>query len=143
MAIAFRVTIKVRLILYHRGQILLLKQTKPNGGNYTLVGGTIEPGESAKESLIRESYEEAGIQLRAQDLELVHLYEKVSRNKEHRIVMYFKAYTWQGELRSREPRKFLAAEWFDLDELPSNLTETVRHVIDEYRKGSTYSVLKT
>ena len=28
-----KVLLKARLILYHKGQILLLKQTKPNGGN--------------------------------------------------------------------------------------------------------------
>ncbi len=28
-------TLKVRLILYHKGEILLLRQTRANGGNHT------------------------------------------------------------------------------------------------------------
>jgi ADP-ribose pyrophosphatase YjhB (NUDIX family) len=133
-----KVRIKVRLILYDRGNILLLKQTKPNGGNYTLVGGNLEKGEHAKEALIRESFEEAGITLQARDLELVHVLQK-NTSKEQRFVLYFKAMRWEGKARSRERKKFKAAEWFDVDELPKNLTATVDHVMREYRRGMRYS----
>jgi ADP-ribose pyrophosphatase YjhB (NUDIX family) len=40
-------SLKVRLILFNQGKILLLKQTKLNGGNYTLVGGNVELGETS------------------------------------------------------------------------------------------------
>ncbi|MCB9276096.1 MAG: NUDIX hydrolase [Lewinellaceae bacterium] len=132
------VSLKARLILYYKGQILLLKQTKPNGGNYTLVGGNVESDESAKQSLIRESFEEAGITIREEDLHLVHVRHKLDEDK-HRIVLYFKAYKWEGKLKARETHKFKEAEWFFLEELPKNLTDTVRHVLDEYRKGHLYS----
>ena len=77
-------TIKARLILYHKGKILLLEQTKPNGGNYTLVGGTVEEREFARQALIRESFEEAGIRLREEDLQLVHVLHKII-DEEHRF----------------------------------------------------------
>ncbi len=134
------VTLKARLILYDRGRILLLKQTKPNGGNYTLVGGTIENEETAKDSLIRESFEEAGIVLHPNDLKLVHVLHKVKK-KQVRIVLYFKAYRWEGELKARERHKFKKAEWFYLDNLPKNMTGTVRHVLRAYRDGEAYSEL--
>ncbi len=133
-----KIALKARLILYHKGKILLLKQTKPNGGNYTLVGGNVEKYEFAKQSLIRESYEEAGILLRAEDLQLVHVLHKV-KNGQHRIVLYFKAYRWEGNLKARETHKFKEAEWFFLDGLPPNLTQTVRQVLEEYRNGMLYS----
>lgn len=133
-----KLRIKARLILYEKGKILLLKQTKPNGGNYTLVGGNIEKNEYAKSSLIRESFEEAGINLKAKDLQLVHVLQK-NTTREQRIVFYFKAYRWEGKVRSKERDKFKAAEWFALDSLPKNLTATVRHVMKEYRKGNLYS----
>lgn len=119
---------------------MLLKQTKPNGGNYSLVGGNVERKEFAKESLIRESYEEAGINVKEKDLTLVHVLQKNKDNLQ-RIVLYFKAYRWEGKVRAREPNKFKAAEWYPIDELPSNLTATVRHVLKEYRKGRFYSEL--
>lgn len=133
--------LKVRLILYNAGKILLLKQTKPNGGNYTLVGGNIEAKEVAKETLIRESYEEAGIILKSKDLSLVHVLQKVKEN-EQRIVLYFKAQHYEGKLQAREKEKFKSVRWFSLNELPSNLTETVRHVLHQYRQGIYYSEFK-
>jgi ADP-ribose pyrophosphatase YjhB (NUDIX family) len=134
----FKVRLKVRLILYNSGNILLLKQTKPNGGNYTLVGGTIESGESAKGALIRESYEEAGIKLRESDLQLVHVLQKVNA-KDQRLVLYFKAQQYEGKLRAKEKHKFKSVEWFSLYKLPDNLTDTVKHVLRQYRKGIQYS----
>lgn len=133
-----KISLKARLILYHKGKILLLRQTKPNGGNYTLVGGNVESYEYARQSLIRESHEEAGILLKEKDLKLVHVLHKKDKNA-HRIVLYFKAYRWEGDLKARETHKFNEAEWFDLDRLPRNLTDTIRHVLVEYRKGNFYS----
>ena len=132
---------KARLILYNKGNIMLLKQTNPNGGNYTLVGGNIEDYEYAKESLIRECFEEAGITLKPKDLQLVHVLQK-NTSREQRLVLYFKAYEWEGEVRSREKNKFKAAEWHALNDLPKNLTATVKHVMKEYRKGRLYSEIK-
>ena len=133
-----KISLKARLILYYKGKILLLKQTKPNGGNYTLVGGNVDSQEFARQALIRESYEEAGITLKEKDLQLVHVLHKVIGD-EHRMVMYFKAYRWEGELKARETHKFKEAELFYLESLPRNLTETVRLVLEEYRKGRFYS----
>ena len=45
----------------------------------------------------------------------------------------------EGKLRARERHKFKAAEWFDLDELPPNLTGTVAHVLRDYRRGILFS----
>lgn len=132
--------IKARLILYDQGRILLLKQTKPNGGNYSLVGGTVESTEYARDALVRESLEEAGVILNPKDLTLVHVMHKVGK-KEQRVGLYFKASKWEGELRALEKEKFKAARWFDLDDLPKNLTETVRIVLRSYRKGIVYSEL--
>lgn len=134
----FAVSLKARLILQNHHRLLLLKQTKPNGGNYTLVGGTIEREEYAAETLIRESYEEAGIRLHKRDLELVHVLHKRT-GKEHRIVLYFRAYHYKGAPTSRELRKFENVEWWDLHGLPSNLTSTVRHVLKAYNAGQLYS----
>lgn len=137
----FNVSLKARLILEDRGRILLLKQTKPNGGNYSLVGGTIERKEYAVESLIRESFEEAGIRLTPADLSLVHVLHKRYK-KAHRIVLYFRAHHYEGEPESRERKKFENVEWHPYGALPSNLTSTVRHVLKAYSRGRLYSEME-
>ena len=136
------IQLKVRLILYNRGKILLLRQKKVQGGNYTLVGGTIEETEFAKEALIRESSEEAGLSLKKEDLQLAHVLHKRPRTKRQRITLYFKASRWTGNIKTGEPNKFRGVAWFSLDNLPSNLSETVRHVLRQYRKGKLYSEFK-
>ena len=138
MSVKKTLSFKARLILYNRGQILVLKQTKPKGGNYTLVGGDVERGEFAKAAVIREAYEEAGIILNPEDLSLVHVLHKIKRDQQ-RLILYFKANQWQGELRSMEPRKFKRVEWVDLDDLPDKLTETIKQVLKAYRRGKLYS----
>ncbi|PPK85529.1 ADP-ribose pyrophosphatase YjhB (NUDIX family) [Neolewinella xylanilytica] len=140
----FKVSLKARLILEDRGRILLLKQTKPNGGNYSLIGGTIERREYALESLIRESFEEAGVRLTPSDLSLVHVLHKryKKRGKKHRIVLYFRAHHYEGEPESKELQKFENVEWHPYNSLPSNLTGTVRHVLKEYGRGKIYSEME-
>jgi len=137
----FSVSLKARLLLQNHGSLLLLKQTKPNGGNYSLIGGTIEHQEFAAETLIRESWEEAGIRLSEDDLELVHVLHKRS-SKEHRIVLYFRAYHFAGTPQSREKKKFENVEWWSLQELPHNLTDTVRHVLRAYSASLLYSEME-
>lgn len=133
------INLKVRLILYDRGNILLLQQKKNLGGNYTLVGGTIEASEYAIGALIREAKEESGVILNEKDLQLVHVLHKRTKANSHRITLYFKATKWAGKIITGEPNKFKDAAWFPLDNLPPNLSETVAHVLREYRDGNLYS----
>ncbi len=138
-----KLTFKTRLILYHKGKILLLKQTTPNGGKYTFVGGTVSNEEFSRGALVREAFEEAGILLKKEDLTLAHVLHK-REETEQRVVFYFKSAVWGGELRSREPNKFQGVDWFPLNDLPKNLTGTIKHVLKMYRKGIIYSeMMKT
>ena len=133
-----KIVLKVRLILYDKGKILLLKQTKANGGNYTLVGGTIESYEFASETLVRETLEESGITIKAEHLVLAHVLHKKTSSGQ-RMTLYFKTSLWEGKLRSLEPEKFKKVAWFPLYSLPKNLTPTVAHVLENYRRGVLFS----
>jgi len=138
---SYRLSLKVRLILFNQGKILLLKQTKLNGGNYTLVGGNVELGETSKEALVRECQEEAGITVLESDLRIVHDLQKTGSNNQ-RLVLYFKAFSWEGELLRNEPLKFRAAEWHDLHKLPKNLTGTIKRVLKDYKEGILFTEKK-
>ena len=133
-----RVLFKARLILYDRGRILLLRQTRGNGGNYTLVGGTVEADEFARDSLVRETREEAGIQISPAHLSLVHVLHKRSKGG-HRVNLYFKASRYRGVVQNLEDHKFKAAQWFPINKLPDNVTATVKQALEAYRAGRLYS----
>lgn len=132
------IEIKVRLILEDEGKILLLRQTNRNGGSYTLIGGRVEDREFAIEGLIRETFEESNILLRAENLELVHVLHK-KKAITSRVILYFKAKHWEGSPLAREKKKFQDVEWFSLDALPYNISTTVLQVLDNYRKNIAYS----
>ena len=136
-----KISIKTRLLLIDKGSVLLIKQTKPNGGKFTFVGGNIEKKEFAKASLIREAMEEAAIKLEAKDLQLAHvLHKKDAQNM--RIILYFKTEKWEGAPKNLEPQKFKKVKWHKLDALPKQLSRTARHVLKMYRTGYMYSELQ-
>ncbi len=138
---ASNVKYKARLILYDRGRILLLKQKRGNGGNYTLVGGTVESNEFARAALVRETREEANIQIAEKDLTLVHVLHKRKKTS-HRVNLYFKASRYRGIVQNLEEHKFKAAQWFALNNLPANVTATVKQALEAYRAGRLYSEQK-
>ena len=132
------IILKSRLILSDQGKVLMLEQIPAKGGNYSLPGGRIELYENAKDSLIRETAEEIGIQVVAKDLELAHVLHKKTANGQ-RITLYFKTNSWEGDVTVLEPEKFVKATWFPLTSLPINTTSTVKHVLTQFQKGLMYS----
>ena len=114
-----KILLKVRLIIEEDNRILMLRQTSKNGGKHALIGGTVDAGEFPIQALIREAHEEAGLILEKHDLKLVHTLFKQMRS-ENRIVMYFKARRWKGNITSKEPKKFKKVRWVEISNLPVN-----------------------
>jgi 8-oxo-dGTP pyrophosphatase MutT (NUDIX family) len=130
---------EVYLILEQNGRVLLLRrfQTGYEDGKYGLVAGHLEAGESAVAGIIREAREEAGIEVRAEDLELVHV---VHRNAgDGRMGLFFRCPRWSGELRNAEPHKCDDLSWFGHDALPSNTIPRIRQALTGARTGVAYS----
>ncbi len=134
-------TFAVRLILEDRnGRLLFLRQTKRNGGRYTLVGGNVEQKEFAREALAREAVEEAGIIVSTTDLTLVHvLHRHKLKQDEVMIVLYFKASTFKGEPESLELKKFRDIAWHPVTALPEEVSKPTKHVLECIQKGDIYS----
>lgn len=135
---AKKILLKARLILVDEGRVLLMKQTNQNGGKYTLVGGTVEDDEFAVTALIREVKEEAGIEISARSLKLVHTLHK-KKGENTRIVLYFKATEWEGNPVTLEREKFKKVQWFPLNKLPDKMSPTVEHVFYMFNRGIFYS----
>ena len=130
----------VRLILEEKGNLLFLRQTKRNGGRYTLIGGNVEEQEFAREALVREAKEEADIHVLPEHLSLVHVLHrhKLAKN-ETLLVLYFKASAFNGEPESKETHKFKDVAWLPDNSLPEEVSKPTRHVLDCIRRGEIYS----
>lgn len=122
----------VYLLLFDNGQVLLLKRknTGHRDGEYSLVAGHIEEGESATDAMMREATEEVGIDLDRSALDPVHV---IHRNAGDRVYLdiFFATDDWEGTVENREPDKCADLAWFDRTQLPENTVPYVEQAITE------------
>ncbi len=138
----FRLIPSSYLILIRNGKILLTRRfcTGWMDGKYSFVAGHGESGETFIQCVIRESKEEAGIDVRPEDLEVVHVMHRKSDGFENeRVDVFVIAKKWSGEIKNMEPDKCDDLKWFDLENLPENMVSYVRQAIENIRKGVFYS----
>ena len=141
----FRLKTAVFLILEQDGKYLLLRRfnTGYRDGEYSLVAGHVDGGEPMTNAMIREAFEEAGITLSHENLEVVHVMHRHSEvagtNDDEYVDFYFKATTYDGELRNMEPEKCDDLSWFALDELPETTITYVKQALQLAEKGVTFS----
>lgn len=130
----------VRLILEEDGKTLFLRQTKKNGGKYSLIGGNVEDHEFAREALAREAAEETGIHVDPKHLELVHvLHRHKLKKNEIYLVLYFRTTRFKGQPESLEPKKFKDVDWLPINRLPENISAANLHVLKAIHKKEIYS----
>ena len=134
----FKLVPEAHLFLVRESQILLLRRcnTIYEDGKYSVVGGHIEDGETAREALCREAREEAGIELTPDDLAFAQVVHRADRGQ--RIGFFFSASRWRGEPRNMEPHKASELGWFPLDALPDTMVPYVHRAIERWRAGERY-----
>lgn len=122
------------LVLIRNNKILLLRRfnTGYEDGNYSLIAGHVESGESFTQCIIREAKEEAGITLKPEDLDVVHVMHRNSGLAENneRIDIFFKASDWEGKIQNKEPHKCEDLSWFSLQDLPANIIPYIKKSIE-------------
>jgi ADP-ribose pyrophosphatase YjhB (NUDIX family) len=132
----------VYLVLLEGERVLLLRRANTGfeDGNYSLIAGHVEVGESAMAAMVREAREEAGITLAVDDLQYAHTQHRRSAAGRIYFDIYFTARRWGGEPKNVEPAKCDDMRWFARTGLPDNLTPFVRLVLAEHLpRGSAYS----
>jgi len=131
------------LIFRKDGKFLLLKRSGTGfmDGYWALVGGKCDKGESITESALRESCEEVGVQLRADQVTFAHVMHRPDVDKHDWIIFYFVVDAWEGELINNEPKKHSEMAWFALDTLPEMMVVSHRKALEYIAHNSLFSEL--
>jgi len=134
----------VYLFLKKDGKILIARRcnTGYQDGNYQVPAGHIDAGELPTEAMIREAREEIGINLKKEDLRLVHASFRPKHDETgDRVDYFFEAARWDGEVVNKEPNKCDELRWVAPNELPKNMTPHVRIAIECAERGEFFSEL--
>jgi len=131
------------LALIDENKVLLLKRqnTGYEDGNYSLVAGHVDEGETFTQCIIREAKEEAGIELIPEFIEVAHIMHRNSQTTEdnERVDVFFIVKKWSGEIINKESQKCDELSWFDLDDMPDNVIPCVKQALDNIKNNIFYS----
>lgn len=115
------------------GRVLLIR--RGDTGQWALPGGTVEWGETLKQSLPRELWEEAGVEL-VGGAELVGVYSDPDRDPRfHAVTIVTRARI--GEIKSPPVNsvEITAVALFELDSLPEDLSHGNRDMLENALAG--------
>lgn len=99
---------------------------------WTLPGGGVKRGESPEAAAIREAKEETGFDIKTIAGE-IGTYTG-SMGKRDKVRVYYTG-DFEGSLALRPTFEIMARSWFDIDNLPEELSPANRRRIEAYRAG--------
>lgn len=131
--------VAVHIFFLREDLILLLRRfnTGYEDGNYSVVAGHVDAGETVTQAAMREAYEEVGVVLEPANLQIVHVMNR--KSKDERIDFFIAVRHWDGEVTNHEPGKCDEVTWVPIDALPANTIPYVKSAIEAYQAGVYYS----
>jgi 8-oxo-dGTP pyrophosphatase MutT (NUDIX family) len=118
-------------------QVLLMKRknTGYNDGEYELPGGHLEANEDLFDAMIREAKEELLIDLKRENLKIVHLMHHYTGN---RLNFIFQTNADGLNPQIGEKDKCERLIWVALDNLPDNTTRKVKQMLKNIQSNVSY-----
>lgn len=108
-----RVDVVYVMILNMNSEILIVKNKRSYGSDYTLPGGAVETGETLHEAAIREVKEETGLDIEVGDLLSVN--EAFFERKDHHALFFtFGGKQIGGNIDILFPEEIEEVLWMDL-----------------------------
>jgi 8-oxo-dGTP diphosphatase len=132
-----RPQVGVGVLIFKDNRVLLAKRKGSHGeGEYAFPGGHLEFGESFANCAIRETREEAGIEI--SDIGFQYLANIMKYGGKQYVHIGLTAKWLSGEPQVLEPNKSEAWGWYPVDRAPEPLFEMCRLSIKSYNDGQTY-----
>jgi mutator protein MutT len=122
----------VGAIIVEAERVLLVKRAHaPLAGEWSIPGGVLEVGETLREAVVREAFEETGLTVEAADL--LGVYDRVLRDADERTIYHYVLIDFLCRRVAGEPRAAGDAEdvrWFTQAEIEClSLAEDTAEVI--------------
>ncbi len=135
----FKLIPETHLVITQGTDVLLLRRfnTGYADGQYSLVAGHIEEGESAIQATSREAHEEAGIAIDPNDVVMFHVMHRLA--EESRMSLFFTTKRWQGTPHNAEPHKCDDMRWAPINAMPDNTIKYVQQALMLGFDGVRYS----
>ncbi|HEY1074744.1 MAG TPA: NUDIX domain-containing protein [Patescibacteria group bacterium] len=128
------------VVIIQDGKTLLAKRKgSHSAGCWGSMGGHVEFGETPVEAVKREAREELGIEIG--NVQFVTCMNMIKEGK-HYLDVSFTAEIVSGEPIIQEPDKIEEIGWYSLTELPDNLFDPVRVVLESLKTGENYFEIK-
>ena len=141
-----RPVLGVGALIYDRGRILLVERGNPPlAGYWSLPGGGVEAGERLEDAVIREVFEETGLNVTAGPIATIFeriIPDDTKRCEYHYVLIDFYCAIQGGALRPGDDSRSVA--WFDLGALDSLLlTQGTLEIIRSCASGQATCPLVT
>lgn len=127
----------VCMVLEKNNKILFARRANTGwmDGLWSLPGGCLEDNESMAHAIAREAQEELAITIDPQNIKLFH----IQHTNKDKLGFYFIVREWQGDPINNEPAECSEVGWLDIDNLPEDVNEWTRKIIEHYKAGVDYS----
>ena len=134
-----RPLVGIGLLVVRNDLVLLGKRKSSHGtGEYGGPGGHLEKNESFEESVLRETEEEAGKNLKIRNLRFICITNLVKYPPKHYVDIGMVAEWESGEPVVCEPKKLESWDWYQMDNLPKMLFGCLENYIEAYKTGKNY-----
>jgi 8-oxo-dGTP diphosphatase len=121
----------VGVIIVRDGLVLLGERQGSHGaGTWALPGGHLEFGESVEDCARRETEEETGLLLRT-ITPAPYTNDVMQSEGKHYVTVFVQASPLPGEAQLLEPNKCREWRWFRWPELPSNLFQPLKTLVEQ------------
>ena len=123
--------------------MILRKNTGWMDGFYGLPAGKVEYGETYLEAAIREAKEEAGVDIKPEDLRFVHVVHRHGEKDDlfmDWVDVYFEATKWAGEPYNAEEDKSEKLEWVSVEENKEKIVAPQADALKRINCGEHFSV---
>lgn len=133
----YKLPVYVGIILRKANQILLIQRINSDwaSGYWNFPGGSLEQNETLEQAVIRETQEELNVKIEKPELvHVLYVDEKINI-----IGFYFLSTSWYGEPINNEPHKHSQIGWFDINNLPSDITNHALLAINGIKNKIYYS----